>query len=182
MKTQNYFLMKVLFFITVISVMLISCDCDESEDDLHFSGIVYMSENGMVLGTSDGELKDWTLEHDWHPKVEMLFTNLDIAIARNIPCENAWIGYGYPNPASEMFSLNVQVGEQGTFEYIVVNEELDVFYRDEKELVPGSHLFTVNLLELHEQALIEKDEYIRMYYRVIMNETEYRGHGDILFK
>jgi len=163
--------MKQLTCVLVLLLLIgIGTSCDKGPDPngpIVFEGLTLIDENGLVLGFDSD---DWRLDDEWRDDEAALFME-----NKSTDCNDAagWDIIGYPNPSDGQFFIQMAKPESVRLAYRLVDEDLNV-------LISRDSIFNDVIIVNARNFLIQ--DTVRMYYKLIDGECEYRGHGDLLFQ
>ncbi len=149
------------------ALLLHNCKQEEvNEDTVGFTGITTTNNLGVILST---DTTDWKFNEEWKPQESGLFTS-------NYPtaCQPGF-NYrftGFPNPAKDIFALSPSLPTSARIELRVVDQQFNKL---------------LSMDSLRGPVMIRGSDWnvkgmVRVYYKLIDNNCEFRGHGDILIE
>lgn len=152
---------RILFSLLIFSGFLSSCIKLGST----FSGISETSITGELIS---GDSDDWNFDDVWTRQESSLFD-----IKRDETCDQNFRlqACAYPNPCTDVFYIYFPASDSVRIDVRIVNNDYDVLYSADSV---GRQLY------LQTDSLGVDKEIIRVYYKVISGDCEFRGHGDIL--
>jgi hypothetical protein len=163
--------MKKIFFFLILIIMMNSCkekiDNPVAESKIYFSGLTQTDNNGWPISIDS---TDWTTNDTWVKKESDLFTNV-----YQSNCTQSFANHiaQYPNPCNGIFTLSFSKPATTRIELRLVDKNFNPIYSNDSVLG--------NAVQFNAGAFGIKDT-VRLYYKFIENNCEFRGHGDILVK
>lgn len=151
--------------LTVFVLSLILCiSCDDTFLGLTFTGITETNIYGEILSSDPS---DWNLTDDWNRRENNLFEEGFEDI-----CEDNvhFMLAAYPNPCSSMVNLAFPSSDSTRTAIRIVRSNFEVLFS--LDSVPGNIVIDCSNFDL-------QGEIVRVYYKVLGENCEYRGHGDI---
>lgn len=162
--------MKNILF-ALLSIAIISgCDKDPinpTEPKIYFKGITITDIQGIIISE---DTSDWTTNDTWSIKEGNLFSTTYYLGC--LPQHNNKI-IGYPNPGDGVFALHIQKDSSTRIEFRLVDENFNT-------LITHDSIYQNNIA-LDARTFGIQDT-VRLYYKFIENNCEFRGHGDILIR
>jgi hypothetical protein len=166
---------RILWF---LGFCLIASSCVEnSEDDnppmddtIFFTGITPTDPNGLALG--DPDPTDWRFDDEWTEQEAALFPEEPTFALGCMPNINYEI-MAFPNPSNGIFSLLFQKESTTQVELRLVNEDFNTLISIDE--------VAQDIIQLNAGTFGIKDT-VRLYYRFIEGNCEYRGPGDIVIE
>lgn len=170
----------------LISAVLLT-DCKKDEGKVVVSGITEVDATGNSLGTVDPN--DWNIGDLWTAKEEALFQSLELTSAQaylksvapvdtSSTTNTIKVNPAYPNPFKTIiaFTVSNKIGS-GTFEYVFVNTDLAVL---KSGMTNSFEVGTTSwAFDLSDNATFAPNNLYRMYYKFVVGNVVFRGHGDI---
>ena len=158
--------MKYILIIS-LSLPILLLSCKPKSEFVIFTGITETNENGMKI--SD-DITDWKFDDEWILMEEELFTENSSNVC-DFNSEDYTI-IAFPNPCDndDIVSLHCDVPENKRVEFRIVDENFNVLLS--KDSVSTSIWIDIESLNIN-------IEIIRIYYKVIGDNCELKGHGDI---
>jgi hypothetical protein len=177
---------RIMCSALLLSTILIT-ECKKDENKVVVSGITETDATGNSLGTVDPT--DWKIGDLWTDKEEALFHSLELTSAQaylktGTPADTSAttntikVTPAYPNPFKTIIAFTVTNNiSSGKFEYVIVNTDLTVL----KSGVANS--FEVGTtswaFDLSDNSTFAPNNLYRMYYKFVIGNVVFRGHGDI---
>jgi len=163
--------MKKFLAFFLLAILMSNCKEDvvnpPAESKIYFRGLTQTDANGWVI-TND--TTDWRMNDTWLKQESDLFAaNYNSGCLQNYKNEIV----AYPNPAGAKFNLVFNKLESTRLELRLVDKNFNPLYSNDS--IWG------NEIQLDASVYGIKDT-IRLYYKFIENNCEFRGHGDILIK
>jgi len=163
--------MKYLISILLLAFILSNCK-DEKNDQpapekIYFSGLTQTDNNGWPVTI---DTTDWTTKDIWVKQESDLF--LHIYQSNCVPSYVYQIA-AYPNPCNGIFSLSFGKQPSTRGEMRLVDENFNTLFSGDS--------ITSSFVMINASDYGIKDT-VRLYYKFIENNCEFRGHGDILLK
>ncbi|MFZ5939548.1 MAG: hypothetical protein ACOYXB_03150 [Bacteroidota bacterium] len=155
--------MKKSLFVFVLSFILY-ISCDDIFPGLTFTGITETNIDGEILSSDPS---DWNLTDDWNRRENNLFEEGFEDICENSP---HFIVSAYPNPCTEVLHVNLPSSDSTRTAIRIVKSNFEVLIS--LDSVPGCLLINFRDFDL-------QGEIVRIYYKILGENCEYRGHGDI---
>lgn len=155
----------------ILMILISSCkekaDNPRAESKIYFTGLTQTDNIGWPI-TVDST--DWKTNDTWVKQEADLFTS-----TYQTDCIQAFDNkiYQYPNPCSGTFILSFSKPETTRLELRLVDKNF--------KLVFSVDSIIGNTVQFNANAFGIKDT-LRLYYKFIENNCEFRGHGDILIK
>ena len=137
--------------------------CKRSTFSIQFSGVTPRDASGAIMGTADSN--DWNFNDQWQAQESALFNT---TYTSNCPA-GAYSAYAYPNPCSDVFYLRFNGDSSTRIDIRIVDKNFTVLLS--KDSVTNG-LIAVN-------SASYPSGISRVYYKMIKNGCEFRGHGDI---
>ncbi len=157
--------MKNLIPLTILLALLFSCNTKEL-NDIIFEGITKTDVKGQVISYDH---TDWNFNDEWKDKEKNLFD-----IKHDTQCESGDIQYeiiAYPNPSAYSFFLFHKIDENRSLSYKIVDKDFNVVLS--KENAASNEQF------LLDENKFKSGDILRIYYKVLGENCEMKGHGDI---
>jgi hypothetical protein len=174
MTTQNFF--KCLYTTRLFGLLILlvttglGCKKEKQSDTkkIYFTGISPKDQNGNTVAAPDSN--DWNTSDVWADQEEALFSNKYTA---NCTPTTGYNIMAYPNPCRNVFYLDLRKNPSTRMELRLVDENFKVLF--------SSDSITENNLAVQAGALGIKGT-VRLYYKFIENNCEFKGHGDVLIQ
>jgi hypothetical protein len=142
--------------------------CKKSdESSIEFTGITRTDNFGAPLSNDPD---DWTFSDQWAKKEASLFQS---AFSTTCTPGYAYKIVTYPNPCSDVCQLNIDKPSGARLEIRVVDKNF-------RQLIANDAI-TSSAVALNVGTFGVKG-IVRLYYKLIDNDCEFRGHGDILIQ
>ncbi len=162
--------MKFLYLPVFFLLTLFACNKSNSEQtNIVFSGITSTDESGNFLSQ---DTSDWRFDRTWSDKEIGLFSSI-LKTSLNCSVPKEYLMTAFPNPCKESVFINALKNTDTKIEVRLVDADFNILMKNDTILNTNS-LFQVNLSNLQKKGML------RLYYRFIKGDCEYRGHGDIL--
>jgi len=141
-------------------------DLNEETDTIIFYEITKTTETGAII--SD-DTTDWKFDDEWSETENSLFpTN----IKNNCNSDNYnYSIIAYPNPCEDLFRLDISKPNEDRFSFRIVDRDYNILMSNDS-IYSSSILIKTTDLEI-------SDDTVRMYYKLIAQDCESKGHGDI---
>jgi len=163
-------------FIVLLLAFILTCKKKDANaptvNPINFRGIISTDNNGNIIYNNDST--DWKINDIWSATEAGLFPT-NKPICNNPPNYQVT---GYPNPCNGYITINYRQPQQALLEYRIVDRYYNV-------LIANDSLKYVNNQSVNYMMDLSKykgSDTIRMYYKIITNTCECRGHGDIVVK
>lgn len=163
--------MNKIFSILLLAILVSYCKEDNDNQvvatNIYFSGLTQTDINGWPVST---DTSDWRTDDTWLKQESDLFSNI-----YQSSCTQTYANTirQYPNPCIGFFSLSFEKQESTRLELRLVDKSFNPLYSNDSILG--------NAVQFDASKFGIKDT-IRLYYKFIQNNCEFRGHGDILVK
>ena len=161
----------------MFSILIVtSCKKEEIKESTNeniptFTGYTSTDEVGYPMGLTDNS--DWTLDDSWSTIEKELFNDYN---SYNDDCtldSNIKIRPGYPNAASDVFSISLVKDSTIKFKIRLVNQKFETLASLDS-LSHNSIAFDVSEPRSNSESML------RVYYMFIKESNcLYKGHGDI---
>lgn len=170
---MKYYVSLILFVLGVFT-MLTSCGNNKEDNNtpqtpnttIVFSGLTKTDASGAIYALDS---TDWTITDKWQQKEIDLFPN---TLSTGCTASALMTVATYPNPCNGVFSMALQKPKAARFSLRVVDEKFRVLLTKDTLSGDSYNFNTPTTLK----------DTVRVYYKFILNNCEYRGHGDILFQ
>lgn len=150
---------KSILFLVAFIALFSSCKKEQTT----FSGVTYRDENGnQIGGTPDSE--DWHLNDNWNSQEQSLFSGSSNSLCSSSSSIQVM---AYPNPNNGIFSVNANIDSTQTISFRIVNQNYEIL--NSRNVSSSNVMFNVNA----------SNQIVRVYYKIIGNGCEYRGHGEV---
>jgi hypothetical protein len=161
---------KFLSFI-LLAILVSNCKEDTAnppaESKIYFKGLTQTDVNGWPITI---DTTDWMTNDTWVKQESDLFAAFyNSGCLQNYKNEIA----AYPNPAVGIFNLHINKLESTRLELRLVDKNFNPLFSNDSVLG--------NAVQFDARVYGIKDT-LRLYYKFIENNCEFRGHGDILIK
>ena len=164
------FIQLKLILLALVTLCM-ACDKEEDKEECNlpsFTGISWTDVNGQQLSAADPD--DWTIDDEWNLTESDLF---DSALQTNCTPSFDYFISAFPNPVPEYNNgaVWVYIGKDSltSSEIRIVDKNCNIIHSRNNEF---AHNIVFNLTG-HE------GDTLRLYYKLIKDGCEYRGHGDI---
>ena len=159
--------------LTILALSLLVSYCGEKNDNspaksrIYFTGLTQTDVNGWPITI---DTTDWKTNDTWVKQESELFTNV-----YQSNCTQAYANEiaQYPNPCSGIFSLSFNKLATTRLELRLVDKSFNALYSNDS--VWGNAL-------MFDAGVFGIKDTLRLYYKFIEGNCEFRGHGDILVK
>jgi hypothetical protein len=163
--------MKTLFPLTIFAcIAFTACEPEnipEPSPTIYFSGLTQTDVNGQLLSMDSS---DWSTSEAWTIQEAGLFNT---SYQNHCSPEQPLSISLYPNPNNGVFALQLSKAPTTRLAFRVVDEGFNtIISRD------SVYSSTVNI----NMSTFGIQDTVRMYYKFIENNCEFRGHGDILIQ
>jgi hypothetical protein len=158
----------VWIFITIV----IFCGCEPGEPNtppessIYFNGITNRDVNGLIFSS---DTTDWRTDDIWLLKESGLFPLIHTMCS---PQNNNQI-IAYPNPCNGIFSLHIEKEPATRVELRLVDQDFNI-------LISNDTILQHNV-QLNAGTFGIKDT-VRLYYKFVDGNCEWKGHGDIIIQ
>jgi hypothetical protein len=153
------------FYLLIFALLVLTTSCSKKDENSVFTGITNRNELGELIGSADET--DWNFTDNWNDIESSLFTN---SFDTDCEIDNTWGIMAYPNPCNNLVYINHYVGSDKTVAYRIVNSSYQVLFSTNNASSNMAFLF---------DSLNIKKQTVRVYYKVLGEDCELRGHGDI---
>ena len=137
---------------------------DNTNKEIIFEGITWTSYIGETIIR---DTTDWRFTDDWNDKENSLFGESTLLCNSN---GYDYSIFSYPNPCSHSTSIDLRKPDEMRFIYCFVDRYYNVLFSD---TTYSSRLnFNMDIFNI-------SNDTIRMYYKLLGDNCELRGHGDI---
>jgi len=175
MKTRVKYLVMILG-------LLILAECKKEDNRISISGITETNPNAELIGNVDQT--DWRIDDKWTEKEENLFQEVKSLTAQSyikgvvpIVADTFKFSPAYPNPFKTTLTLTIVNNlTSGNLKIVFVNSDFKILKSGNLDLKVGTNIFSVDLAD---NSIFEPNNLYRIYYKIYMNNSEVRGHGDI---
>jgi hypothetical protein len=162
--------MKKFAAILILCVLVSYCKDDNSdtavESKIYFTGLEQTDYNGYLI-TIDST--DWGFKDIWLEQESALFnTHYGSNCVQSLNDQVI----AYPNPCNGVFYLSFQKSDATAINLRLVDQDFKVLLS----------MDTLNNSNIAVATSSFVKDTVRLYYRFIENNCEFRGHGDILIK
>jgi len=152
----------------LLVILISACKQDnDAEPKIRFSGISMMDINAQPMSNKDST--DWITGDVWKSQETGLFDNISYQV--NCATQHSNKIIVYPNPCNGIFQMLIDKLPTTRMELRIVDENFNKLL--------SIDTITNNSFTLDAKAGSLKDT-VRVYYRFIEGNCEFRGHGDIL--
>ncbi len=159
----------------ILSLCIFSACKDKASDpEILFKNLSLTDENGQALSSPDPD--DWRTNDAWFPKETALFAGIP---ELPICTEDADVEVydAYPNPARNYFHLTFRCRAGTQLELRLVNQDFEVLRSFSLPgFAAGSNTVSIQVDDLPGI----NGQTLRLYYKLLDGNCEFRGHGDIL--
>lgn len=160
--------MKKFFILFIFLIPICACiEDDNDENKIEFTGISEYNEDGAVNGELDNT--DWNFNDEWEEQEQNLFGDLSLDICTYD--ESSFSIMAFPNPCTDKVNLNVLLPFNTSIMIKLVDKDFNVIYEND-EVVSSRLQISMDYFDL-------ENEIVRVYYKMIGESCELRGHGDI---
>ncbi|MBK7227067.1 MAG: hypothetical protein WBB17_08160 [Saprospiraceae bacterium] len=163
---------KTIAFVILFTSLFISCEKEkESEDKISFTGITKTDEQGFVISE---DTTDWKFNDKWIDEEINLF-----ASQYNRNCQKTF-DYKiivFSNPNKGKFLINTKMPNTAMTEFRLVDKKFNKIIS--LDSIVTSDTFNSKDIAFNVNSFNKKGM-LRLYYKIIENNCEFQGHGDIL--
>lgn len=162
--------MSKILLISIASVILLSCEPETNtpvENKIYFTGISKTDSNGSTLSI---DTTDWKTNDIWSMKELNLFKSLHQSGCA-LPYDYKIIAY--PNPGNGVIALFIDKPADARVELRLVDENFNTLISNDS--------ITQNNIHLNASTFGIQDT-VRLYYKFVEYNCEWKGHGDILIQ
>jgi len=171
MQTVNFFKSPYTLSTCVLLLLMVTIGCDKENTQekkrYYFTGITPTDANGNLMAMPD--TTDWKTGDVWNEAEEKLFADTyvtnctpshpyKITVAPN-PCVNSFIAWFNKDSSTQ---VNMRL----------VDENLNVLLSVDS--------VTAGAVSIDVSSFIK--DTVRLYYKFIANNCEFKGHGDVLIR
>lgn len=154
---------------SIILLAFSACTKDKNDGNLvpEFTGITITNVNGMAL---EEDPTDWKFNDQWNELEHALFSERYPNL-----CTTGFNEYEisiFPNPVDQFFNIRFNFPDTVDLELRVVDKDFNVIIHSSPDSISNQPNMTIDVSGTPKQVL-------RMYYKVIGQNCELRGHGDI---
>ncbi len=160
-----------MFRLIFISILVLLVACKKSEPTtptITFSGISSKDEAGNSL-TQD--TADWLFNRVWSDKEISLFSSI-LKTNHNCTVPKQFLMLAYPNPCTNAINIYAGKNADTKVELRLVDTDFNILLKNDT-ILTSNNMFQINLTTLQKKGLL------RLYYRFLEQDCEYRGYGDI---
>jgi hypothetical protein len=154
------------YLLTVLSLILFS-SCEKEDLVIHFTGISKTDAIGSPLSIDS---TDWNVDDIWSFREADLFNSQYESSCT--PSHN-YFAIAYPNPNNGVFALHFNKIFSTRVELRLVDENFTTLILNDSVTQDDIHL-NAGTFGIHDT--------VRLYYKFIENNCEFRGHGDIIIE
>lgn len=162
-------LQTLLFSLLIFALSCSSCDEDDEIIAFPtFTGFSLTDDNGQALSNPD--TTDWRVDDSWEQVEKGLFDLPELPLCSG----DGAVSPAFPNPCGSVLSFRFISTANTTGYFRVVDKDFNVLI--ESDSVPfeaGPKIISLNF------STVVADT-VRLYYRIVNGNCEYRGHGDVL--
>jgi hypothetical protein len=161
--------MKIILSFILLAILVSNCKEDTDNppavNKIYFKGLTQTDFNGWTISI---DTTDWKMNDTWVKQESDLFTAI-----HQSNCVQAYANQiiQYPNPCNGIFTLSFLKLESTRLELRLVDKNFNPLFSNDS--VWG------NTVRFDASVFGIKDT-LRLYYKFIENNCEFRGHGDIL--
>jgi len=158
--------------ITWTFTIVIFCSCEPGEpntppeSNIYFNGITNTDVNGFILSS---DTTDWRTDDTWILKESDLFSLIQTKCS---PPDNNKI-IAYPNPCNGIFALYIEKDPASRVELRLVDQDFNILISIDTILQ--------NNVQLNAGTFGIIDT-VRLYYKFVDGNCEWKGHGDIIIQ
>lgn len=166
-------LIKTCFIFSLLAFAACKSKDKNTDVTIRFENISSTNGNGIPLGSPDPD--DWRTNDAWFSKESNLFAGIP---EQSICSEDADVDVfdAYPNPCTSSFHFYMHCRAGTHLELRLVNQDFQVLRTVSKSgLLAGN-----NVVDIQVDDLNARGQTLRLYYKLIDGNCEFRGHGDIL--
>lgn len=163
---------KLSILLPVLLFMIISCQKEKNKDttdEIVFEGITMTDECGNFMSQ---DTTDWKFTDNWTDKENALFIEKRDNICNINDFKYSIIAY--PNPYDGIFSMEILKPENSRLAIRMVDQDFNVLISNDS--------ITSHVIALTFRDLNLSNEIVRIYYKILSEDCELRGHGDIQIK
>jgi len=161
---------KIIAFAVIITTLFISC-VKESTDNIAFTGITKTDEQGFIISK---DTTDWRFTDIWKDKEINLFTSQNSSNCQKTFDYKIIV---FPNPNKGYFFINTKMPNSSMAEFRLVDEKFNKIISLDSIVTSDTFNFKDILFDVRS---FNKKGMLRLYYKIIEDNCEFRGHGDIL--
>ncbi len=160
---------RLAFLLPVLLIMIVSCEKEKKKDnsnEIVFEGITMTDEFGNLINR---DTTDWKFTDNWTDKESALFSE-----KRDNICSIENLNYSivvFPNPCNSIIRLDISKPESSRFAFRIVDKDFNVLVSHDS-IYWGAIGITLEEFNI-------SNEIVRMYYKILGENCELRGHGDI---
>jgi hypothetical protein len=166
---QKLILPALLLSLLTFSLACDSCDKDDTVIVLPtFTGFSLTDDNGQALSNPDST--DWRVDDSWEQVEKDLFGSPGLPLCTG----DGEVSPAFPNSCSSVLGFRFVSTTNTTGYFRVVDKDFKVLL--EANAIPfeaGAKIISLNFSEINPDT-------VRLYYRIVGNNCEYRGHGDVI--
>ncbi|MHC1774907.1 MAG: hypothetical protein AB9834_05775 [Lentimicrobium sp.] len=160
---------KPAFLLSILLFLLVSCEKDKkngNSDEIAFEGISITDDYGNLIFQ---DTTDWKFTENWSETESSLFSEKrdKTCTPENYDCSIVI----YPNPCNSVFRFDIAIPDSSRFAFRIVDKDFKVLVSHDS-IPRGAIGVTLTDFNL-------SNEVVRMYYKVLADNCELRGHGDI---
>ncbi|PWJ43701.1 hypothetical protein [Sediminitomix flava] len=157
--------MRFLLFFIVSSFFLTSCGSNNNTR-FKFEGFTYRDPVGNILSIDP---TDWNFTDNWNSQEHALFEESKQTCILNNDMLRI---LAFPNPIVSDFNLQIDKNNESLFSYRVVDQNFNLYFS-------GDSITDQSIRFKLKENIDVKGNILRVYYKVIEENCEYIGHGDI---
>ena len=176
LKHRTYLMQKLILPALLLSLLTFSLACDSCDKDDNvivlptFTGFSLTDDNGQALSNPD--FTDWRVDDAWEQVEKDLFGSSELSLCTG----DGEVSPAFPNSCSSVLSFRFVSTTNTTGYFRVVDKGFNVLL--EANAIPfaaGAKTISLNFSEINPDT-------VRLYYRIVGDNCEYRGHGDVIVK
>jgi hypothetical protein len=160
---------KAVLLLSITIVGVVGCSLEKLiQDNIVFRGITQTNVFGTAISK---DTTDWRVDDQWSKKEASLFSS---SYQQNCKPTAKYVVMAYPNPCQDRISLAIILPNTAQIELKIVNSKFEVLVS--KENIKSSLMFDTTSWKK------KNNDIVRVYYKIIDNGCEFRGHGDIMIE
>ena len=161
--------MNKIVWIVMSVLILWGCKKEKANNEdvkIAFTGVTMVDEDGNLINQLDSA--DWRMDDKWVNKEAGLFSS---HYGTSCTPDYNYQILSYPNPTYGVFYLHFNKKSSTHIEFRLVDKSFRTLLQNDS--------ITVSTIALDATSLGITDT-VRMYYKFVEGNCEFRGHGDIV--
>ena len=156
-------------FITI--VIMYGCKTEEinppSENNIYFKGVTITDFLGGILSS---DTTDWRTDDTWSMKESDLFSSIYQTMCSPLDTNKI---IAYPNPCNGTFALHIEKELASRIELRLIDQDYNILISNDN-ILQNNVQINAGTFGIHDT--------VRLYYKFVDGNREFKGHGDIIIQ